>query len=213
MSAKLDDVTLWQSRIEALEGKIAEAGEQVEIAVAEASTLIVEGAAQSKIERAKKNADEAHTDLAHLERAIEDAGAELVKAETRQTEEIARQRGQRVARLHSQRQKVLRDAQEKFDEALAKLQESEALAVEIHAACSGSRRAQEAVNNRHAGILQWTITRLCAALPIAEGFIGNIAANMNTARQKVGENDLAGTQPDFAAEFSLDQQARLEKAA
>ena len=212
MSATVDQVILWQSRLDSLAEKVVTAEDDAEGAMAEVSRLLTEEASKAKVEQAKVKTEKACSDLGHLIKARQDAEEKVEIAKKEQAEEVSRQRGQRIERLQKKRAHVLGEAEDLFKAFLDKLAESEALAVEIHSASSGARPAQEAINDRHTRLIQWIIVRLVETMPIAKTFLGSIAANMNHARKRLEGVDLSGTQADYASEFRRHERMKLDMA-
>jgi len=211
--AVVDTVEVWNANIGKLEEKIAAGEERLEHTVSVVSGLIAEDAAQKKINDAKRDAEAAEIDLKHLINALVNAREELEDARLKQIRDTLLKRADKIDRLQEQRNVLLSDAEDHFFLYIEAIEASEKLAKEIHQTGAGCRPMQEAVNQRHGGIIAWCISHLIQALPIAEVHIGQVAANHNHARQQIADKGLPDTQADFHEIFYDFEQLRNKSAA
>jgi acetyl-CoA carboxylase carboxyltransferase component len=153
---------------------------------------------------------QAEVDAKHLRRAVNGLMAELEKAKAAQEADATRQRIARAEALQIERAAILANADRKFEEFAALMQQAEAKAVELHATCGGARNTLTGINDRHGALVAWTLTKFVEALPITETLIGSVGTRLGDGAAKYRGMALTDCQPDYAAEFAREMSPRLE---
>jgi hypothetical protein len=209
--SKDDKAALWAPRVTKLKEKVEAGEERLEMTNAAASQLIAEEASDTNIAEAKRDAQAADVDLTHLRRALVDAQQALEEAKAAEEVEGVRTRAAHIKKLQSRRAKLLEEAEIAFKQFIAKIEDSERLAVQLHQAAGGCRTVGEALNNRYGPMAGWFITRLLEVIPVSEHAIGQTVANLNHARQQFEGKAFADLQSDYAEMFRLFHNPKVEK--
>jgi hypothetical protein len=207
------DIEMYANRIATLTGKAKEASVRVIVTEANLTDLIVDGP-EDDLARVRADHQAAVIDRDALVRGLEEAEYHLSDAKTLADLDVVLGNCAKIEKLVKQRTKLLNEAEKAFLAFMDKIDDAEAVAVEIRSAGAGARELGNALNRRIGHLGGWFTTRFYHRFgsPELDQAISGAIANHNHAIAQLDGKSLADLDEDYAALYRQHHADKLEKA-